>query len=50
MKKLEDFKVKAMFPGQPVGDPQVSPDGGSILFTHTVTDLKEDKRYTHMDK
>ncbi|UCD44653.1 MAG: S9 family peptidase [Candidatus Bathyarchaeota archaeon] len=48
MKKLEDYKIMPLFASTPVGDPQVSPDGGRILFTHSTIDMKEDKYRTHI--
>jgi len=48
MKKLEDYKIMPLFASTPVGDPQVSPDGDKILFTHSTIDMEEDKYHTHL--
>ena len=48
MKKLEDYKIMPIFAGQPVGDPQVSPDGSKVLFTFSEVNMDEDKYDTHI--
>jgi len=48
LKKLEDYTIPKLFPSSPVGDPQVSPDGGRVLFTYTTLDMEEDKYHTHI--
>lgn len=48
MKKLEDYEIMPIFPGQPVSDPQISPDGDKVLFTYTSTNIKENKRDSHI--
>jgi len=48
MKKLEDYKIMPIFPGQPVGDPQINPDGSKVLFTYTEVNMEEDKYDTHI--
>ena len=48
MKKLEDYKIMPLYAGQPVGDPQVSPDGSKVLFTYSEVNMEEDKYDTHI--
>ncbi|TRO47476.1 S9 family peptidase, partial [Candidatus Bathyarchaeota archaeon] len=48
MKKLEGYKIMPLVPGQPVGDPQVSPDGSKVLFTYSQVNMDEDKYDTHI--
>ena len=48
MLKLEDYKIMPLIPGQPVGDPQVSPDGSKVLFTYSQVNMGEDKYDTHI--
>jgi len=48
MKKLTDYKVMPVFPMAPVSDPQVSPDGTRVLFTHSTVNMEEDKYDTHI--
>ena len=48
MKKLQDFRIMPIFPGQPVSDPQLSPDGNKILFTYSRVNMEEDKYDTHI--
>ena len=48
MKKLEDYKIMPIFPGQPVSDPQISPDGTKVLFTYTTANVKEDRYNSHI--
>ena len=48
MKKLTDYEVMPIFPMAPVSDPQVSPDGTRVLFTHSTVNMEEDKYDTHV--
>jgi len=48
MKKLDDYKIMPIFPGQPVGDPQISPDGSRVLFTYSEVNMDENKYDTHI--
>jgi dipeptidyl aminopeptidase/acylaminoacyl peptidase len=48
MKKLTDYKIMPIFPMAPVSDPQVSPDGGRVLFTYTTVNMKEDRYDSHI--
>ncbi len=48
MKKLEDYRITPIFPGQPVSDPQISPDGTKVLFTYTTANVKEDRYHSHI--
>ena len=48
MKKLEEYKIMPLVPGQPVGDPQISPDGSKVLFTFSEVNMSEDKYDTHI--
>ena len=48
MKNLEDYRITPIFPGQPVSDPQISPDGAKVLFTYTTANVKEDRYHSHI--
>ena len=48
MKKLEDYKIMPIFSGQPVGDPQICPDGSKVLFTFSEVNMEEDKYDTQI--
>ena len=48
MKKLEDYRITPIFPGQPVSDPQISPDGTKVLFTYRTANVKEDRYHSHI--
>jgi dipeptidyl aminopeptidase/acylaminoacyl peptidase len=48
MKKLTDFEIMPIFPMAPVSDPQVSPDGTRVLFTHSTVNMEEDKYDSHI--
>jgi len=48
MKKLTDYEIKPIFPELSVSDPQMSPDGDRVLFTYSRTNLKENKRDSHI--
>ena len=48
LKKLGEYRFAPIFPSQPISDPQVSPDGGSVLFTHSTLDMKGDKYHRHV--
>jgi len=48
MQKLEDYKIMPLVPGQPVGDPQISPDGSKVIFTYSQVNMGEDKYDTHI--
>ena len=48
MRKLTDYKIMPIFPMAPVSDPQISPDGGRVLFTYTTVSMKDDKYDGHI--
>ena len=48
MKKLEEIKIMPLFPMAPVADPQMSPDGARVLFTHSEANMEEDKYDTQI--
>ncbi len=43
MKRLEDYEISSFTPQEPVSDPQVSTDGGSIAFTYTEVNYEENR-------
>ena len=48
MQKLEEIEVMPLFPMAPVGDPQISPDGSSVLFTYSEVNMEEDRYDTQI--
>ncbi|MFQ5758328.1 MAG: S9 family peptidase [Candidatus Bathyarchaeia archaeon] len=48
MKKLKDYKIIPIFPVLPVSDPQISPNGGRMLFTYTTINMEENKYDSHI--
>ena len=48
MKKLEEIKIMPLFPMAPVASPEISPDGTSVLFTHSEVNMEEDKYDTQI--
>src|ERR1044072_2283459 len=42
------LRLDDLAPFRNVGDPQVSPDGKSVAYTVSTTDVKEDKGSTHI--
>ncbi len=45
---MTDYEIMPVFPMAPVSDPQVSPDGTRVLFTHSTVNMEEDKYDTHI--
>ena len=45
---LEDYRIMPIFPGQPVSDPQISPNGTKVLFTYRTANVKEDRYHSHI--
>lgn len=48
MKKLEEYPVMPLIPMSPVGDPRVSPDGNSVIFTYSEVNMEDDKYDTQI--
>ena len=48
MKKLGEYEIMPLVPMAPVADPQMSPDGARVLFTHSEVNMEEDKYDTQI--
>jgi len=48
MKKLEEIKIMPLFPMAPIANPEISPDGTRVLFTHSEANMEEDKYDTQI--
>jgi dipeptidyl aminopeptidase/acylaminoacyl peptidase len=48
MQRLDEIEVMPLVSMTPVGDPQISPDGAKVLFTHSEVNMEEDKYDTQI--